>query len=189
MHLTEMKLLSASTFFYFTKKYDFFIIKPLLGPQKVFVSAEDEEIEVKTGSCIIQFTSKEKAFDYLKEHICVKKYYVIQAIPNNPSTLFLRRYTLHRKSPTAKWKIASSLSINENHFSEFTLFQRWKLNKFITSAGRKLGAAFPGCHTIIIEIAANGAGEFWLTDSILHDRNSKWSQYHSLRRKRSIRPL
>ncbi|MFC5603341.1 YheC/YheD family protein [Sporosarcina koreensis] len=189
MHLLELKLMSASTFFYFIEKYTFFIIKPLLGPQEIGVAVNEVAIEVATGSESIQFSTKEKAYDYLNEHICIRKHYVIQAIPVNPSTLSHCRYTLHRKSPTASWKIVNHLLINTNDISDFNIFLKWKLNKFLTSAVKRLGAAFPSCHTIVIEIANNGAGEFWLTDSILHERNSKWSQYHALYRKRSIRPM
>nr|WP_255723591.1 YheC/YheD family protein [Sporosarcina sp. ACRSL] len=38
-----------------------------------------------------------------------------------------------------------------------------------------------------MDIAKVGARKFWLTDTVLHERNSKWSQYHSLHQKRSLR--
>ncbi|WP_252503363.1 YheC/YheD family protein [Sporosarcina sp. Marseille-Q4943] len=187
MYLLETKLLSEATFYDLSEKYNFLMIKPLVGPQQVHITVNDNEIELKTGIEVLRFSSIEEAYDYLTTHICTRKYYVIQALPTNPSKLSHCRFTLHRKSPKVKWKIVHSTTVDENRFSDAHLFHIWKLNSSVTFVAKKLGAAFPGCHTIVVEVAIERAGKFWIADTILHERNSKWSQYHSLHLKRSLR--
>lgn len=189
MHLLETKLFSESTFYGLLVKYHFLIIKPLVGPQEVRITMNEEAVELETGFEVIRFSSKEETFDYLTKHICTKKYYVVQAVPTNPSNLGYYQFTLHRKSPIANWKIVHHTSESENTVLLTNIFHIWKMNSFVIIAAKKLGAVFPGCHTIVVEIAKSEAGMFWLTDTILHERNSKWSQYHSLHQKRSLRPF
>lgn len=189
MNLLETKLLSEETFYGFVMKYNFIIIKPLVGPQEVLIRVKHEAIELETGIQIFHFSSIEETYEHLTKQICTRKYYVIQAVPENPSTLYYSRFTLHRKLPTAKWKIVHNTPVVESGRSDKDLFHIRKLTKFLTSVAKKLGATFTGCHTIVVDIAKNEFDRFWLTDTILHERNSKWSQYHSLHQKRSLRPL
>lgn len=189
MHLLDTKLLSEATFYNFLGKYNFLIIKPLVGSQEVRITVNDEAIELATGIEIFRFSSKEVTYDYLIKQICTRKYYVIQACPTNPSILYYYRFTLHRKSSKANWKIVQSATVDKNRVPHCDLYHVWKLNSSVTTAAKKLGTGFPGCHTIVVEVAKNDAGTFWLTDTILHERNSKWSQYHSLHQKKSLRPF
>ncbi|MCM3709693.1 YheC/YheD family protein [Sporosarcina luteola] len=138
---------------------------------------------------VFRFSSNEEAYDFLIKQICTGKYYIVQAFPTNPSILHYYRFTLHRKSPKATWKIVQSASLDENNVSRSVQHHVWKLNSSVISAAKKLGTAFPDCHTIVVEVVKVGSGNFWITDTILHERNSKWSQYHSLHQKRSLRPF
>lgn len=187
MHLLETKLFSEEVFYSFLATHNYFIIKPIIGAQEVLISVTDA-IELKTGDQVLRFSNKEEIYDYLREQVCIKKFYIIQAIPMNPSTLCLCRFTLHRKSPEAVWKIVHSTSVNDNCVQD-SLFFKWKLNNFLLNTAKRLGAAYSSCQTIVVEIAKYGAEKFWLTDAVLHERNSKWSQYHSLHQKKSLRPF
>ncbi|MFS0687828.1 YheC/YheD family protein [Sporosarcina sp. 179-K 8C2 HS] len=187
MHLLETKLLSEATFYTFLERYNFFIIKPLVGPQQVCISVNDEALELATEIEVFRFLSKEEAFEYLTKQICTKKHYIIQAAPTNPSNLYQCRFTLHRRSSKANWKIVHSTLVDETSDPYYDLFHMWKLNNLMTTAAKKLGASYPGCHTIVVEVSKDVAGKFWLSDTILHERNSKWSQYHSLHLKKSLR--
>ena len=188
MHLLHTELLSSSTFFDFLMKYDFVVIKPIVGPQEIHITVTDKVIALNSGVQILHFINIDEMYDYLIEHICTKKYYIIQAFPSSPSTLSHFRFTLHRKSRSSNWKIVHRTTVDGNNLPTVALFFVWKLNNILRIAAKKLGVAFPECPTIIIDIVKNSDGTFWLTDTILHDRNSKWSQYHSLQRKRSLRP-
>ncbi|WP_224654362.1 hypothetical protein, partial [Escherichia coli] len=84
----------------------------------------------------------------------------------------LCRFTLHRKSPEAVWKIVHSTSVNDNCVQD-QLFFKWKLNNFLLNTAKRLGSAYSSCQTIVVEIAKYGAEKFWLTDAVLHERNSK----------------
>ncbi|MCM3637610.1 YheC/YheD family protein [Sporosarcina luteola] len=186
VNLLETKLLSEGTFYSFVVKYKYFIIKPLVGPQEVHISVTNDGIESLTGNQALRFSNKEQIYDYLTKRIFTKKYYVIQACPANPSTLYQCSFTLHRKSPTAHWKIVHSATEDKNSVPHYNLYNIWMLNSSVTAA-KMLGTAFPDCHTIVVDIVKDGFGSFWLADTILHDRNSKWSQYHSLHQERSLR--
>ncbi|WP_432358921.1 YheC/YheD family protein [Sporosarcina sp. UB5] len=187
-YLLEMKLLSKLTFDYFLEKYNCILIKPLVGPQEVRVIGNDDGFELATGIEVFRFSSKEETYDYLTKQICTKKYYIVQASPIHSVNLYHCRYTLHRKSHQANWKIVQNARMDDSSLQVKDLFHIWKLNSFVTAVAKRLGTAFPNCHTIVVEIAKNGSGDYWITDTVLHERNSKWSQYHSLYEKRSIRP-
>ncbi|MCG7345203.1 YheC/YheD family protein [Sporosarcina sp. ACRSL] len=185
-HLLETKLFSETSFFSFLEKYNCMIIKPLVGPKEVRITVNDEAFELATEIQVLHFTSKEETYKYLIEQVCTRKSYVIQAVPTN---LANRHYlfTLHRKSPKAIWKIVHCTSIDKNNIRSKNRFHGWKLNNFLITVAKRLGSAFPECHTVVMDIAKVGARKFWLTDTVLHERNSKWSQYHSLHQKRSLR--
>ena len=187
MHLVETNLLSEARFYDYVVKYKFFIIKPLMGLQEVLIMVNGEVLELTTETQVLRFSSKEEAYNCLIEQFSTGKYYVIQAFPNNLLSLFRSRYTLHRKSPQASWKIVNNTSVDEYKFRFYNLFYVWKLNNFLITVAKKLGSAFQGCHTIVVDIAKDGTGKFWLTDTFLHERNSKWSQYVELHQKRSLR--
>lgn len=189
MHLLKTKLLSEAAFYNCLENANFISIKPLLGPQEFRITVNKESLELETGIEVFRFANKEETYNYLSTHICPKKYYVIQAVPTNPANLHYCRFTLHRKSPIANWKIVHSTSVEENNVPDNGLIHKWKLNNLVTSAAKKLGVAFSNCHTIVVEIAENEEGMVWVTDTTLHERNSKWSQYHSLHQKKSLRPF
>ncbi len=191
MHLLPADVLTPLTFSDFLMKYKFIIIKPLFGPQEVRIIASDDGIELIDGEQIFHFQNKDQAYEYITEHICKGKNYVIQALLTGPTTLSYFYFTLHRESAEANWKVVKSTTSAETSVPDRVkgLVKLWKLKILLLFAAKKLGAAFPKCHTVVMKVAKCPEGKYWLTDTILHDRNSKWSQYHSLHRKRALRPF
>ena len=86
----------------------FFNIKPLIGPQEVCVRVSENTIELLTHTKIFSFQNKDTAYDYLTQQICTGKYYIIQALPSDPTTLSHFYITLHRESAIANWKVVKS---------------------------------------------------------------------------------
>nr|WP_285851901.1 YheC/YheD family protein [Sporosarcina luteola] len=184
MHLLDTKLFSEATFYKFLEKYKFLIIKPLVGPQEVRITVNEEVIELATGIEVFHFSSNEETYNFLIQQVCTGKYYIVQASHTNPSILRYYRFTLHRKSPKTTWRIVGSTSVEDGNDPQY---HAWKLASSVTAAAKKLGAAFPDCHTIVVEVVKDHFRDFRITDTILHERNSKWSQYHSLHQKRALR--
>ncbi len=189
MQLLATKILSPLTFNEFLGKHPFILIKPLVGPQEVLVIVCENTIELLTGTNRFRFETKDAAYDYLTQHICTGKYYVIQALPSDPTTLSHFYITLHRESAIANWKVVKSTMAAENSMSGRVkdFVKLWRLKYNLLFAATKLGIAFPNCHTIVIEVAKDNDGNVWFIDTVLHDRNSKWSQYHTLQRKWAMR--
>lgn len=191
MNLLPVDVLTSLTFSDFLKKYKFMIIKPLFGPQEAHIIVKDDGIQLINGKQIFHFQNKDQAYEYVTEHICRGKYYVIQALLTDPTTLSYFYFTLHRESAYANWKVVKSTVAAETSVPDRVkgLIKLWKLKTLLLFAAKNLGAAFPKCHTVVMKIARSPEGKYWLVDTILHDRNSKWSQYHSLYRKRALRPF
>ena len=186
--LPEMSLFSEENFYHSLETEQILMIKPLLGPEEFRIVFKNNLLTVEFNSCRQQFTSKEDAYHYLIEGVMTKKVYIIQSVPPHSASLHYRRFTLHRKSSSASWNVVHSMAVGEFKISRFhRLDNIWRLVNFLKSTAAVLGKSFPDCHTIIIELAQNKSGQFWITDTVLHERNSKWSQYHALYGKRRLR--
>lgn len=191
MNLLPADVLTSLTFSDFLQKYKFMSIKPLFGPQEAHIIVKDDGIQLINGKQIFHFQNKNHAYQYVTEHICKGKHYVIQALLTEPTTLSYFYFTLHRESAVANWKVVKSTVAAETSVPDRVkgFVKLWKLKTLLLFAAKNLGAAFPKCHTVVMKVARSPEGKYWLVDTILHDRNSKWSQYHSLYRKRALRPF
>lgn len=186
--LPAMSLFSEGNFNIALDTEHIFLIKPLFGPEEIRVVSENDQLTVEFTNGKQHFTSKEDAYHYLITSVMTKKVYIIQSVPPHSASLHYRRFTLHRKSSSASWNVVHSMAVGEFKISRFhRLDNIWRLVNFLKSTAAVLGKSFPDCHTIIIELAQNKSGQFWITDTVLHERNSKWSQYHALYGKRRLR--
>lgn len=186
-HLVETHLFFKDNFNLLLRKSNLLVIKPILGPQIIEVRQRGGLYEVITCESQGNFTTSDELYNHLTKKLLVKRPYIIQLLPQSIPLTQHSYFTVQRKSTSSYWQIANCSTIEDGLFKKMNnKFQQWKLTDVLLSIAEKLGIAFPTCHTIVIEMIIMN-GQFWCVDTILHDRNSKWSQYNSLSIKKSLR--
>lgn len=186
-HLVETHLFFKDNFNLLLGKSNLIAIKPLLGPQIIEVRRHGGLYEVITCESKGNFTTSDELYNHLTKKLLVERPYIIQLLPQSIPLTQNSYFTVQRKSASSYWQIVNRSTIEDGLFKKMNnKFQQWHLTDVLLTIAEKLGDAFPTCHTIVIEmIIVNG--QFWCVDTILHDRNSKWSQYNTLSIKRSLR--
>ncbi|MDN4607593.1 YheC/YheD family protein [Sporosarcina highlanderae] len=181
--LLDTTIFNKDNFYNALGRQQDFIIRPLLGPQKIRVNPVNNSLYIIESTNNKQhFTNSEDVYEHLLKHEFTKKNYVIQTVPaNNQSVLHYHRFTLHRISSSSNWKVVHHSITGGNELGKIRhALPFLKFNKVVRNAANLLGNYYLACNTIVIEILQNKMGETWITDTILHERNSKWSQFHSL---------
>ncbi|MHA6260170.1 YheC/YheD family protein [Sporosarcina sp. CAU 1771] len=188
-YLVEKALFSEASFFHFIEKYKVIVIKPAFGPGEICVSVNNDEITIKSISNSITFNNKQEAFRHLLDFEVKQKYQIVQEVKTTSRCPFMHLLTVHRKSPIDKWQVVSKITNQKGIGCFVSLIINSKIIKASILAAEKLGIAYPLCQTIVIEIVNSLNGALWIQDTILHGSTSKWSQYQTLLRKRSLRPF
>lgn len=165
-------------------------IKSLFGPQEIKVDpVSNSPSIIVNDNNQLSFANSEEVYEYLIDHAFTKQHYVIQTVPvTNLSVPHHHRFTLHRISSSANWKVVHHTMIDGNGFGRIRYaIPIWKAIKLVKRIVYILGKHYPSCNTIAVEVMQNKMGELFITDTVLHERNSKWSQYLSLCSDRALR--
>ncbi|WHY85497.1 YheC/YheD family protein [Neobacillus novalis] len=180
-HLLETELLSEASLFKFLGKYKTIVIKPVFGPDEIFISHENAKFEIRSGAKITTVMNKEEIYPHLICNEITQNYYIIQ--PRWINSGFIKSHfqsfiTVHRKSASSEWYLKSKAEKYSSVFGRFfyKLFLQ-KIKKLSIVVAKKLGESFPGCNSIVIDIGYNQKGNIWIQDTALHFPKSKWSQY------------
>ena len=188
-HVPDIHVYSESVLTSLLNNLQPLFIRPLLGPEliRIIKSGETYNLVVNDNEPIV--TDRKSIVPCLIKQLHPKKTYIIQVNPTISYTPCRTFYTLQRKREGANWKtVHKTVQDTECTPRYMNFLIHWKLNRFLLAVAGKLGDAFVGCHTMVLEIGY-AEGAFFLYDTILHERNSKWSQYQSFIRSRTIRPF
>lgn len=184
-YLLETELFTEESLTRFLNTYKAIAIRPVSGPGEICVFLEGNKIKVISKSKTTTITELEEIYRYLTNNICKQKYYIIQ--PLKLSSRFLKNpfqyyITVHRNSSSNDWVIQSHTEIYNSLFGKilYYMFFIQKIEHLSLLATQKLAEFYPHCHTVVIEILYDLKGGIWIKDAILHFRNSKWRQYHTL---------
>jgi hypothetical protein len=189
-HLLETELFSEALLFTFLEKYKTIVIKPAFGPSEVYVTPEDNQFKIISNAKQTKFINKEDLYQQLVRNELTQKHHIIQ--PGKFHSAFLKSpfqyfVTVHRNSSSAEWYYVSKTEKNRSVFGQFFyMYFLKKIENIAILAAKILGEAFPDCHTIVIEIAYDLKGGIWIQDTILHYPNSKWNQFITLNRNRTL---
>lgn len=180
-HLLDTHVFSEASLSKCMKKSNKLLIRPLVGPACLQVRRlEIDHYEVQINEKKIQCSTIHTLYKLIRENLNDKSQYIIQSFPHEIHNHQKCYYTLHRKSQLSTWRVVHKTAIAvEKEKKRYDLFRHWNLMNFLLEVGKTLGKAFPHCSTIVVEITLT-ATDFLCTDMIVHYRNSKWSQYHSL---------
>ena len=186
-HLVEKELFSEASFYDFIGKHKAFVIKPAFGSSEIYVTIDDHGFKIKSNTNLITFADKQEVYQHLVCNEVKQKYNIIQPVMFNSRIHFQKLITVHRKSPSDKWRLASKTKKNRTVFGSFFYMFNWrKIKKVSIIAAKKLGDSYPMCNTIVIEILYDLIGGVWIQDTVLHLPTSKWRQYQTLMTKSSL---
>jgi len=184
-HLLETEPFSVAALLKFIKKYKAISIKPVIGPGEICIFVKKDQFMILSKSKIVTVVAKKELVEYLFRNELKQRYYIIQ--PKKLSYHFIKNpfqyyITVHRNTDTNRWTVRT---ITEKYHAIFgkslyKLFLRKKIENLSILAAQKLSEAFPNCQTFVIEVMYDLKGHIWIQDAILHYRNSKWRQYHTL---------
>ena len=184
-HLLETVLFSEASLLKFLNKYSAIAIKPVIGPGEINILSEKKKIQILSISKTTTLTKMEDVYPYLINKELKQKYYIIQ--PLKLSSRFIKNpfqyyITVHRNSPSNDWFIKSNTEKYHSLFGAilYDMFFFQKIEHLSILATQKLAESYPNCHTVVIEILYDLKGGIWIKDAVLHFRNSKWRQYHTL---------
>lgn len=190
MHLLETELLTEASLLKFIEKYKLIVIKPVFGPNEIFISSESEKFKIRSKANITTVMNREEIYPRLILNELTQNYYIIQ--PRWMNSGFFQSHfqsfiTVHRKSASSEWCLISKSEKYSYVFGRlfYKIFHR-KVEKLSIVVAKKLGESFPWCNSIVIEIGYNQKGAIWIQDTVLHFPKSKWSQYHTLSAKSTL---
>ncbi|MFJ8260364.1 YheC/YheD family protein [Rummeliibacillus sp. NPDC094406] len=185
-HLVEMQLFSKESLTAMLNVYDSIVIKAVYGSEEIYIFHRNNQYHIQTIDKIVTVDDKEALFATLKNET-TQKYYIIQKSP--PTNKLLRQFiTMQRNTTLSEWFIAKKTKKTRTTFNSFICeIYFLKIRQIAIRAATKLGESFPDCYTIVLDIACDRYGDIWIYDSILHLSNSKWSQYHVLKRKNLLK--
>ncbi|KOP80363.1 hypothetical protein AMS59_02935 [Lysinibacillus sp. FJAT-14745] len=185
-HLVKTELLSKQSLSKMLDVNESVIIKALYGPEEICIVHKNNLYYIQTSDKMLTVQDIEALNTTLNNEM-TQKHYIIQMFPTT-NKIFRQFVTMHRNTPLSEWYVASKLmDTHSNVNSLIAKIYFMKIQQIAIRAVTKLGKSFPGCHTIVLEIAYDFWSNIWIFDSILHLPNSKWSQYHVLKRKRALR--
>lgn len=186
--MVETHVFSKTNFLSCLAKTNKIWIKPLVGPELLQVmQMENGQYALCTKNDILQCFHIDELYEKIRQNIVETKQYLLQSFPPDSSIVQQSYYTLHRKSRHSNWRVVHKTTIEQAEKKKvYDLFRQWNLLNLLLNIGETLGEAFPHCSSIVVEIART-ATDFLCVDTILHYRNSKWSQFHSLGSKRFSR--
>ncbi|MHC8516647.1 YheC/YheD family protein [Sporosarcina sp. ITBMC105] len=180
-HLVETHLFSQASLTKCLEKSNNLLIRPLVGPSCMQVRRFGiDEYEVERKGEKIQCSDLPTLYQVIHENLIDKKQYVVQSFPLEEPIHQRSFYTLHRKTQFANWHVLHKTTSRQgNEIKRYDLFRQWNLMNVLLEIGETLGEAFPRCSTVVVEIV-NSETDFLCIDTVVHYRNSKWSQFHSL---------
>ncbi|WP_397538260.1 YheC/YheD family protein [Rummeliibacillus pycnus] len=181
-HLVEMKLLSKESLTAMLTVCEQIVIKAVYGSEEIYIFHKNNQYHIQTSDKIVTVDDKEVLFTALKNEM-TQQYYIIQKLPT--TNKLLRQFiTLQRNSTLPEWYVAMKTKKTRTTFNSFICeIYFHKIRQIAIRAATKLGESFPDCYTIVLDIACDMYGNIRIYDSMLHLLNSKWSQYHVLKRK------
>ena len=185
-HLVKTELFSKQSLLTMLAVNEPVVIKAVYGSEEICIFPENNLYHIQTNDQMSTVHDKEALYTALKNEM-TQQYYIIQKTPTT-NQLFRQFVTMHRNTPQSEWYVATRTRktgtalnplIAEIYFT--------KIQQIVIQAAAKLGEVFPVCQMIVLDIACDRNGDIWIYDWVLHFTNSKWSQYHVLRRKRLLR--
>ncbi|MGG0656961.1 YheC/YheD family protein [Rummeliibacillus pycnus] len=181
-HLVEIQLLSKESLIAMLNVYEPIVIKAVYGSEEMNIFHKNNQYHIQTIDKIVTVDDKEELFSALKNET-TQRYYIIQKSPTTNKQL--RQFiTMQRDTTLSEWCIAKKTKKTRTTFNSFICeIYFHKIRQIAIRAATKLGESFPDCYTIVLDIACDRYGNIWIYDSLLHLLNSKWSQYHVLKRK------
>lgn len=187
-HLLETELFSEDALHYFLEKYKAIVIKPVFGPDEIYILLEQDNYFVAEH----EFTDETALYNYLIDEKMEQTHYIIQPqklhtnVKKNPFHFYM---TAHRKHAMANWYIGTMTERFESVFGMFFYQSVSKeIERITLTAAHILGETFTDCYTIVIEIVLINE-TIWIQDAVLHFSISKWSQFHSLITMSAITPF
>ncbi|HWI48304.1 MAG TPA: YheC/YheD family protein [Rummeliibacillus sp.] len=184
-YLVKTELLSEQSLTTMLNENEPIVVKSVYGSEEISIFQKNNLYHIKTNSKITTVINKEALYSTLKNET-TQQYYTIQKSPTTHQ-LFRQFVTMHRNTPSSEWYQASQTKKIHSTLANFVsaIFFK-KIQKIAIRASTKLGESFTDCHTIVLDIACDLYGDIRIFDSVLHLSNSKWSQYHELRRNREL---
>ncbi|MGG0656972.1 YheC/YheD family protein [Rummeliibacillus pycnus] len=184
-YLVKTELFSEQSLITMLNENEPIVVKAVYGTEEICVFQKNNQYHIKTNSKITTVIDKEALYTTLKNET-KQQYYTIQRSPTTHQ-LFRQFVTMHRNTPLSEWYLASQTKKIHSTLASFvSAIYLEKILKIAIRASTKLGESFSDCHTIVLDIACDFYGDIWIFDSVLHLSNSKWSQYHELRRNRKL---
>ncbi|MFJ8260375.1 YheC/YheD family protein [Rummeliibacillus sp. NPDC094406] len=184
-HLVKTELLSEQSLTTMLNEREPIVVKSVYGTEEISIFQKNNQYHIKTNSKISSVIDKEALYTALKKET-TQQYYIIQKSPTTHQ-LFRQFVTMQRNTPSSEWYLASQTKKIRSTLATFvSAFFYKKIQEIAICASTKLGESFSDCHTIVLDIACDLYGDIWIFDSVLHLSNSKWSQYHELRRNRKL---
>ncbi|WHT47204.1 hypothetical protein QNH10_13265 [Sporosarcina thermotolerans] len=162
VNLAEITRFSKDNFFKALTRNQVITIMPVMGPQEIKVDPVNQIVEL--ADTHIQYSTKEEIYEYLAEHVLIKKHYVLQTIPvPKHSVLHVHRFTLHRISPSSNWKVVHHTMSGDYGFGKtLKSIPIWKAFKLVVHAANVLGNFYSSCNTTVIEVMQNKMENFGL---------------------------
>lgn len=192
-YLVETELFTEAAFYVCIEKYKAFVIQPVFGPGEVRIFSENSKFRIVSKTNTIICVDREEVYQHLVRNEIKQKYAVIKPIKMNC------RYaqgnchyfvTVHRRSATCEWRLhAYTEKVKTTNGRGIYKYFRREIAKVCLLAAKQLGAFFPACHTIVIEIVYDMKEGIWIHDTVLHYPRSKWSQCLALTVKSLLEPF
>lgn len=185
-HLIQTELFSKQSLTTLLNSKEPITIKAAYGAEAIGISFENNRYLIQTCDKVKMVKEKEAVYCAVKNEMA-QKYYIIQKSPAT-NQLFRQFVTIHRNNSVSDWYVASKTKNKHTLLSTLIaeIFFK-KVQQIIIRSATQLGKSFPTCHVIVLDIAYDWRGDLWIFDWVLHFSNSKWSQYHVLRRDRVLR--
>ena len=185
-HLVKTELFSKQSFLTMLAVNESIVMKAVYGSEEICIFLKNNLYHIQTNDQVSTVHDKEALYTALKNEM-TQRYYIIQRSPTT-NQLFRQFVTMHRNTPKSEWYVATTTKKTCTTLNPLIAAIYFKeIQQVAIRAATKLGESFPICQMIVLDIACDRYGDTWIYDWILHFSNSKWSQYHILRRNRVLR--
>ena len=128
-HLVEKELFSEASFYDFIGKHKAFVIKPAFGSSEIYVTIGDHGFKINSNTNLITCADKQEVYQHLVYNEVKQKYNIIQPVMSNNRSHFQDLITVHRKTPSEKWRLASKTKKHRTVFGRLFYMLNWEKNK------------------------------------------------------------
>ena len=178
-NLVKTELLSKQSLTTLLNENEPIIVKPVYGSEEIYIFQKSNQYLIKINNRISTYSNIEALYSALKNET-TQQYYIIQKSPTCHRRL--RQFVTMHRSSSEWYLVAQTENIRSSLDTSISPLNFEKIQKVAMRAATLLGESFPNYHTIVFDIACGLNGDIWIYDSNIHLPNSKWSQYHELRR-------